>query len=68
VTAPTSVRPTDGSCSHWIGAELRYCRAAEDVRYFAVGHRCSSHTPAALAGQPEIPAGLGWPICQEAQA
>lgn len=60
MTAP--VRPTDGSCSRWLGD--RYCRAA-DTRYFAVGHRCSAHTPAALAGQPEPPAGPGIPAYQQ---
>jgi hypothetical protein len=64
-----AVRPTDGICSYWIGPELRYCRATEGVRYFAPGHRCGIHTAAALKGQPEIPAGLGWPIhSSEAQA
>jgi hypothetical protein len=54
-------RPTDGSCSHWVGAELRYCREAQGVRYFQVGHRCAVHTPAALAGLPELVAGPGIP-------
>lgn len=57
MTAPT-VRPVDGSCSRWLGAA--YCRAS-DTRYYAVGHRCPAHTPAALAGQPEPPAGPGIP-------
>ena len=51
-------RPTDGSCSRWLGAG--YCRAG-GTRYFAVGHRCPSHTPAALAGQPELVGGPGVP-------
>lgn len=53
-------RPTDDSCSHWIGAERRYCRETADVRYYARGHRCSVHTPAALKGQPEPPERPGW--------
>jgi hypothetical protein len=51
-------RPADGTCSQWTGAA--YCRAG-GTRYYAVGHRCSSHSPAALAGQPEPPPGPGIP-------
>ncbi len=66
---PPDERPTDGSCSHWVGAELRYCRATDGVRFFVPGHRCPAHTPNALKGLPEVPAGPGWPIHrQEAQA
>jgi hypothetical protein len=59
MTAP--VRPTDGSCSRWLGSA--YCRARE-TRYFAVGHRCPDHSPCALAGQPELPPGPGIPAYQ----
>lgn len=55
----TDARPVDGSCSRWLG--VRYCRVAERVRYFAVGHRCPAHTPAALAGLPEPQPGPGIP-------
>lgn len=55
-TAP--VRPTDGSCSRYLGAD--YCRATP-TRYFQPGHRCAAHSPAALAGRPELPAGPGIP-------
>lgn len=51
-------RPTDGTCSQWVGAELRYCRAGE-VRYFVNGHRCERHSPAALLGRAEVVAGPG---------
>jgi hypothetical protein len=63
MTAP--VRPADGSCSRWLGAA--YCGATE-THYFAVGHRCRAHTPAALAGQPEPPAGPGIPAYQREAA
>lgn len=59
--AQADTRPTNGSCTHWVGAELRYCRATGGVRYFQVGHRCGARTPAALAGQPEPVAGPGIP-------
>lgn len=48
-------------CGHWIGAEGRYCLAAESVRRFVVGLRCPAHTPNAVRGRPEIPAGPGLP-------
>ncbi|WP_329141042.1 hypothetical protein [Streptomyces sp. NBC_00670] len=48
-------------CGHWIGAEDRYCRAAEGVRPYQQGLRCPLHTPAALAGRPESPPGPGLP-------
>lgn len=51
-------RPEDGSCSRWLGDH--YCRAV-DTHYYAVGHRCPAHTPAALAGQPEPQRGPGIP-------
>lgn len=50
-------RPTDGSCSRWMGD--RYCRAADGVRYFVSGHRCGDHPPAALLGRAEPVAGPG---------
>ncbi|MFG3154258.1 hypothetical protein ACGF7W_19690 [Streptomyces sp. NPDC048219] len=31
-------------------------------RPYLVGWRCARHTPAAEKGQPEAPAGPGWPI------
>ena len=37
------------TCGHWIGAEKRYCEAAEGVRRFNNGHRCPVHTPAEMA-------------------
>lgn len=62
--------PGPGVCGHWIGAESRYCRATRGVRQYIPGHRCPAHTPSALQGKPEPPAGPGWPIhrAQEAQA
>jgi hypothetical protein len=58
---PADTRPTDGTCSQWVGAELRYCRAAGGVRYFVNGFRCGEHgpTPAAVAGRGEPVAGPG---------
>lgn len=44
-----------GVCTHWIGAERRYCRSVESVRAFLPGPRCPLHSPAALAGKPEAP-------------
>jgi hypothetical protein len=58
-----------GICSHWIGAESRYCHVTDGVRHYLPGHRCPAHTPAAIKGQPEPQPGPGWPIHrQEAQA
>lgn len=48
-------------CGHWIGAERRYCRSADQVRHFLPGHRCPDHTPNALKGLPETPPGPGKP-------
>lgn len=53
-------RPTDGTCSHWVGAELRYCRAAGAVRYQA-GIRCGDHDVRALLGLPPLPESPGIP-------
>lgn len=57
-----SARPAAGVCSHWIGAERRYCRAEDDIRRYVGGYRCPSHTPSALQGKPEPLPGPGWPI------
>ena len=48
-------------CAHWIGAEQRHCRATGDVRPYLQGLRCPLHTPNALRGLPEVPAGPGMP-------
>ncbi|MGW7598156.1 hypothetical protein [Streptomyces antimycoticus] len=65
ITPPTGVpdpnRPPRTECGHWVGAETRYCRAKDGLRYFQPGMRCPNHTPAALAGSAEPPAGPGWP-------
>lgn len=50
-----------GRCTHWIGAEHRYCREADGVRAFLPGPRCPAHTPNALRGLPETPPGPGRP-------
>jgi hypothetical protein len=42
-------------CSHWIGAEGRYCQTADNVRPYLAGPRCPAHTPAAVAGMPDPP-------------
>lgn len=61
------LRPTDGSCTRWLGDH--YCRATDGVRYYAQGHRCAAHSPWALAGQPEPVPGPGIPAYQgEAKA
>lgn len=44
-----------GVCTHWDGAEARYCRSVDRVRAYLTGPRCPVHTPAALAGKPEAP-------------
>lgn len=48
-------------CTHWIGAEHRYCGATDGVRPFLVGACCPAHTPNALRGLPEAPPGPGYP-------
>lgn len=76
MTAPTAVaapppdeRPTDGSCSQWVGAELRYCRVTEGVRRYIAGYRCEIHNPRTLAGLPPLPESPGIPAYRrEAQA
>ncbi|MER5677399.1 hypothetical protein ACFWZZ_00480 [[Kitasatospora] papulosa] len=52
---------TPPECTHWIGAERRYCRALERLRPYLPGLRCPAHTPAALQGRPEPVPGPGWP-------
>lgn len=44
---PPDTRPAAGACSHWVGAELRYCRATEGVRRYVQGYRCPPHVPGA---------------------
>lgn len=63
--APVTLRPAAGVCSHWIGAESRYCQLGDGVRRYVPGFRCPTHTPAALQGKPEIPPGPGWPKWRE---
>lgn len=60
VAGDNSGRPAP-DCGHWIGAELRYCRSIDGLRYYIPGHRCRLHTPAALMGIPEPEPGPGWP-------
>lgn len=68
MTAPTAetagddTAPGRPACDHWIGAERRYCRETGNVRRFIPGLRCPIHTPNALSGRSEVPAGPGWPI------
>ncbi|MGW3330573.1 hypothetical protein ACWDF9_08535 [Streptomyces rubiginosohelvolus] len=52
---------TPPECTHWIGADRRYCRALNEVRRYLPGLRCPAHTPSALQGRPEPPPGPGWP-------
>lgn len=47
-------------CTHWIGAEGRYCRAS-GARRFVNSVACPVHTPAALAGKPEAPSTTALP-------
>lgn len=49
------------SCTHWIGADHRYCDRTDDVRPYLTGDRCPAHTPNALKGLPEVPPGPGLP-------
>lgn len=67
LVAPVIQRPALGVCSHWIGAESRYCQAVEGVRRYITGFCCPVHTPRALQGLPEIPPGPGWPIHRRAE-
>lgn len=66
LVAPVIQRPASGVCSHWIGAESRYCHVAEGVRHYLPGHRCPAHTPRALRGLPEFPPGPGIPAYRRA--
>lgn len=61
MTRDMATRPTDGSCSHWDGAEGRYCRVAKGVRRYLAGYRCGSHDPRTLAGLPPLPEAPGIP-------
>jgi hypothetical protein len=61
VATPTPGRPARDvqrpECRHWIGEE-----EVDGVRLYIPGHRCPDHTPSALQGKAEPPAGPGWPI------
>ncbi|CAL9665867.1 hypothetical protein SUDANB145_07157 (plasmid) [Streptomyces sp. enrichment culture] len=48
-------------CGHWIGAEHRHCRSADQVRPYLTGPRCPAHTPSALAERDEPQPGPGMP-------
>lgn len=60
-------RPADGTCSHWIGPEQRYCRAPGAVRY-QPGMRCAGHDVRVLAGLPVLPDSPGIPARREVGA
>lgn len=60
---PEDARPTDGSCSQWVGD--RYCRATEGVRRYQQGHRCTAHSPLAAAGLTDLPDSPGIPAYQQ---
>lgn len=64
--SPPELRPAAGFCSHWIGVERRYCRGREGVRRYVPGYRCQLHTPNAVRGLPEAPAGPGIPAYRKA--
>jgi len=38
-----------------------WSRCGRPGRLYPCGIRCERHTPAALAGRPELPPGPGWP-------
>ncbi|WP_200309101.1 hypothetical protein [Streptomyces adelaidensis] len=65
--APSVQRRPSGVCSHWIGAEARYCNTADGVRRYLPGYRCPAHTPRALQGLPEFPPGPGIPAYRKAE-
>lgn len=46
------------TCTRWVGAVER-C-GGEAIGRWEAGWRCCAHSPAALAGEPEPPAGPGW--------
>lgn len=48
---------TASPCRHWDAAAQQRC-GATPARLYAIGARCTAHTPAAIAGQPEPPAGV----------
>jgi nitrite reductase/ring-hydroxylating ferredoxin subunit len=48
-------------CTHWIGAEHRYCGARDGVRQYLNSVVCPLHTPSALRGLPEPETGRGLP-------
>jgi len=54
-------QPPAKECGHWVGAERRHCRSAENVRPYLTGLCCPEHTPRALRGLPEFEPGPGWP-------
>jgi hypothetical protein len=56
-----SGRTATPTCAHWIGPEQRHCKTTDGVRLYITGWCCPLHTPSALAGKPEPPAGPGWP-------
>lgn len=41
-----------GPCTRWAAAAGQHC-GGTPTRLYIQGHRCNSHTPAALAGEPE---------------
>lgn len=60
-TPAADPRPTDGSCSQWVGSELRYCREKQGIRRYQQGYRCVAHDVRALAGLPPLPETPGIP-------
>lgn len=40
-------------CDHWEGDDAKFCGQPTDRRYLS-GPRCPLHTPAAIAGRPDI--------------
>lgn len=53
-------RPTDESCSQWLGPKLRYCYAENTTRY-VLGYRCRRHDVRLMAGLPDLPPSPGIP-------
>lgn len=51
---PTPQIPPGPICAHWDGTSGE-CGAVPTRRYLS-GHRCAEHTPAALAGRPDLDA------------